>query len=248
MMVQIERSLLILGVKKPTKFWWKLVKPSGLTTGKSYLAHWNDFPSIFRKYCKSLNVRDRKSTLIDDKYLLSQDELLGNKKSIITKEANFRTHDQDIPNVTSVYNSLGNENEPRPLLNFTDRNATSTIQLHGIIENDDFREARPSDIQNQEQEIDHRFSSEGSVVNDKNENEEIKEIQQISLEKTPNKFEKPLVKMMPSSSPYDNDAFESNRIEERKSESAEKQSEIDKIHAFMDEWHEELKSMDQTLK
>ena len=41
--------------------------------------------------------------------------------------------------------------------------------------------------------------------------------------------------MMPSSSPYDNDAFESNKIEERKSESAEKQSEIDKIHAFMDE-------------
>jgi hypothetical protein len=98
---------------------------------------------------------------------------------------------------------------------------------------------------NVEQDVDHRFSSEGSVVNDDDGDKE--EVKNISAEITPNKFDKPLVKLQ-DMSPYDNKAFNRNLVEDRKSESADKKSEIDQIHAFMDECHEELKSMDQTLK
>ena len=100
-----------------------------------------------------------------------------------------------------------------------------------------------------DQEVDHRFSSEeGSVVHNIDSEGDKEEVKNISSEVTPNKFNKPLIKMA-TKGPYDNKAFEQvQRIEERKSESNEKQSEIDKIHAFMDECKEELKSMDQTLK
>lgn len=61
--------------------------------------------------------------------MMSQDELLGKKGPF--KESNFRTQDRDFPPHTSVYNSLGNDNEQRLPLPFTDRNASSTINLHG---------------------------------------------------------------------------------------------------------------------
>lgn len=60
--IQIARSLFIMNVKKPTKLCCKLVKPAGLTSGFSYIPNAGTFSSIFKKYCKTMNLRDRKST------------------------------------------------------------------------------------------------------------------------------------------------------------------------------------------
>ena len=74
-----------------------------------------------------MNLKERKSTLLDDKYMLSQDELLG--KKTILQENNFRTQEHDQPYNTSVYNSIGGENDPRAMMAFIDQNPRGTIQL-----------------------------------------------------------------------------------------------------------------------
>ena len=74
-----------------------------------------------------MNLKERKSTLLDEKYMLSQDELLGKKQAL--QENNFRTQEHDQPHNTSVYNSIGGENDPRAMMAFTDRNPSGTIQL-----------------------------------------------------------------------------------------------------------------------
>lgn len=54
-------------------------------------------------------MKERKSTLFDDNYLASQDELF---KKHNFKESNFRTQDMEIQNQTSMYNSIGGDNDP----------------------------------------------------------------------------------------------------------------------------------------
>lgn len=86
-----------------------------------------------------------------------------------------------------------------------------------------------------ENDVDHRFSSEGSVIPG---NEDKEELKGDSVQFTPNVFEKPPEKLMTkTNSPYNNPSmfYRPATNEEKKSESNDLRSETDKIKAFMEE-------------
>lgn len=189
-LIQIDRSLLSLSVTKPSKLCCKIIKPTNLVYGLSYINNANTFPGEFKKFCAQFKAKDHRiNQSYENKDVISSDNLL-NRKSFNNE---FHTHDQDRP-MESVNQSIMNPNRPSIGNNLqtqtlivpqNDRNTPNTIQ-HETDNQErlaDPREPvpRPSSVSNERpgfDQVDNRFSSEGSInpVPDKDDLEEVKEL------------------------------------------------------------------------
>ena len=76
-MIQINRTLFIVSVKKPYKIWCKTIKPSNIIKGIPYNYNPDLFGNNFKKLFKHIaKLENRRNTAIDEKDLISSDDLL----------------------------------------------------------------------------------------------------------------------------------------------------------------------------
>jgi hypothetical protein len=149
------------------------------------------------------------------------------------------------------YNTLANDNEnDRPsnsmltqtlVLPYTEVQAIpSTIQPN-VANNEQSSQNEQSHRQSHrapnlnDQDVDHRFSSEEDEAHNSDDKEEVK----MNIKNTSNLFENTPQK---SENPYMDRTQNLEKINKSNSESRQK-SEIDELHEFMDECKEELKSV-----
>lgn len=149
--------------------------------------------------------------------MYSQVNLLGKKDQF--GDSNFKTQENDFHHAHQVTTLV---------VPYSDRYVSNTIQPNP--ENFDVEEIIGQESDQNDLDVDHRFSSENDQRMYDSDKEEVKV---VSREETPN-LHKKAPKKMHKKSPYKNDSYFEEK-EENKSNSNGPKSEMDKIHDFMEE-------------
>jgi hypothetical protein len=188
--------------------------------------------------------------------MISSDDLLQRKKFNVD-DMNYKTHDRD--NTRPVnYNTVANDNEnDRPsnsmltqtlVLPYSDiRPAPNTIQPNAANNEQSSQNEQSHRAPNlNDQDVDHRFSSEEDENNrsDNNNRSDDKEEVKVNIKNTSNLFERTPQK---SENPYLDRTQNLEKNDKSNSESKGK-SEVDELHEFMNECKEELKSVGEVVR
>jgi hypothetical protein len=156
-----------------------------MISGCSYFSNANMFPAIYKKIYQQIGPKQvrRNTAAVDEKDLnmVSHDELLQRKKLKID-DINYNTQDRDFNHQNSLYHTLGNDLENRPsnamqtqtlIMPYSEQANPQTIQHQDEGLSSNRRASNHVRSSRQENDdVDHRFSSEEDQVNEKESDQE----------------------------------------------------------------------------